>query len=330
MQLSKSPQQSKKNIMKKICSVLLLLSALLSCKKDFLQVEPRGTLGEAQVAGGTEQLINAAYSSLGNDHYDTPGSLWPYGDVRAGDAYKGGRDEADIQEFYFLEIFRQVRSDIGQFDAQWFQYYVAISRVNAAINNLKNASEAEYPKKNQRLAEMRFLRGHWYFQLKILFKYIPYIDETVPVAEYDKISNRALSNDQLWEKIAGDFQAAVDGLPLVQTEKGRVAQMSAAAYLAKTKLYQAYEQDEKHNVTVINAGKLNQVVTLADQVINSGQFSLENDFANNFRLETEGGRETVFGVQHSTNDGSMFGRLNFGDVLATPQGIGCCDFKKPS
>lgn len=26
----------------------------------------------------------------------------------------------------------------------------------------------------------------------------------------------------------------------------------------------------------------------------------------------------------------MFGRLNFGDVLATPMGIGCCDFHKPS
>jgi starch-binding outer membrane protein, SusD/RagB family len=317
-------------IMKKVFIVLIISSFFLACKKDFLQVEPKGTLGESQVDGGTEQLVNAAYSSLGNDHYDLPWSLWPYGDVRSGDAYKGGRDEADIQEFYFVEIFRQVRSDIGQFDAQWFQYYVAISRVNAAINNLKKVSESEFPKKNERLAEMYFLRGHWYFQLKILFKYIPYMDETVPVAEYEKISNRALTNDQLWEEIAEDFNMAVEGLPSQQSERGRVSKMAAVAYLAKTKLYQAYEQDERHNVTSINKAKLNEVVALTEMVINSGQFNLENDYANNFRLESEGGTETIFAVQHSTNDGSMFGRLNFGDVLAAPQGIGCCDFKKPS
>lgn len=316
--------------MKKIFSFLLLAAALASCKKDYLEVEPRGTLGEAQVASGTEQLVNAAYASLGNDHYDIPWSLWPYGDVRGGDAYKGGRDEADIQEFYFLEIFRQVRSDIGQFDGMWFQTYVAISRVNAAISNLNKVSETDFPKKGERLAEMKFLRGHWYFQLKLLFKYIPYIDETVPVAEYEKISNRALSNDELWEKIAADFNAAIAGLPLLPAEKGRAGKMAATAYLAKTRLYQAYEQDEQHNVTNINTARLQEVVTLTDQVIASGQFGLEADFGNNFRLETEGGRETVFAVQLSTNDGSPFGRLNFGDVLATPQGIGCCDFKKPS
>ena len=316
--------------MKKIVGILFIIS-MISCKKDFLSVAPKGQLSEAQVAAGTEQLVNAAYASLGNDHYYTPWSLWNYGSVRSGDAYKGGRDESDIQEFYFGEIFVNQRSDLGNLDGQWFQYYVAISRVNAALSNLNNISEDVFAQKKARQAEMRFLRGHWYFQLKILFKYIPYIDETVNTNDYGKIGNHALGNDSLWEKIAGDFQFAADNLPATQSEVGRPTSLTADAYLAKTRLYQAYEQDDKHNVVNINASKLNQVVTLCDKVIGS-QYGLESDFANNFLDGSgyENGKESVFAIQYSKDDGTMFGRLDYGDVLATPMGIGCCDFHKPS
>lgn len=316
--------------MKKIL-IIIFLAALFSCKKSFLDVNPKGQLSSAQVATGTEQLVTSAYASLGNDHYYTPWSLWNYGSVRSGDAYKGGRDEADIQEFYFGEIFTNQRSDLGNLDGQWFQYYVAISRANAALANLNNLTDAAYPAKKSEQAEMRFLRGHWYFQLKILFKYVPYIDETVNTNDYAKISNRALSNDSLWEKIAADFQFAASNLPPTQTQVGRPNSIAASAYLAKTRLYQAYEQDEKHNITGINAAKLNQVVTLCDQVLSSS-YGLEADFANNFQFgqSYKNGKESVFAVQYSQGDGTMFGRLDFGDVLATPMGIGCCDFHKPS
>ncbi len=214
--------------MKKILSLLFIVT-IVSCKKDFLDVSPKGQLSQSQVASGTEQLVTAAYSSLGNDHYYTPWSLWNYGSVRSGDAYKGGRDESDIQEFYFGEIFVNQRSDLGNLDGQWFQYYTAISRVNAALTNLNNVSETDYPSKKAEQAEMRFLRGHWYFQLKILFKYIPFIDETVNTNNYANISNRALSNDSLWERIAADFQFALTTLPKSQSQVGRPTNTAAAA-----------------------------------------------------------------------------------------------------
>jgi len=316
--------------MKKIFLIITISAVLFSCKKSWLDVSPKGTLSEAQVAENPDGLVNAAYAYLGNDHYTTPWSLWPYGNVRSGDAYKGGRDEADIQEFHFGEIFINQRSDLGTIDGMWFQYYVAISRVNSALANLNAKTDAEFPAKKQRIAEMRFLRAHWYFNLKIMWKYIPFIDENVNANDYGNISNRELTNDQLWEKIAEDFQFAVDNLPTSQTQIGRPNKIAAQAYLAKTRLYQAYEQDEQHNVTNINTEKLTQVVALCDAVIASS-YSLEPDFANNFISGSyENGRESIFAVQFSKDDGTMFGRLNFGDVLSTPQGIGCCDFQKPS
>lgn len=318
--------------MKKI-AYIFLVSALLSSCSDFLDVPSKAILSEEQVAGAdnADKLAIAAYASLGNDHYNIPFSLWPYGNVRSGDAYKGGRDEADIQAFYFMETFKNVKTDFGEVDGIWYNIYIGISRANTALRSINNVSEAEFPLKKVRQAEMRFLRAHWYFQLKTLFKYIPYIDENVAVTDYEKISNRDLTNDQLWDKIAADFQFAAENLPASQTEVGRANKYAAQAYLAKTRIYQAYQQDEQNNVTSINTDKLNQVVTLCDSIITNSSYRLETDFGYNFMPGAyENGSESLFAVQYSHNDGTTKGRLNYGDVLATPQGLGCCDFHKPS
>ncbi len=311
---------------------IFLISALLSSCSDFLDVPTKAILSEDQVAGAdnADKFAVAAYASLGNDHYNIPFSLWPYGNVRSGDAYKGGRDEADIQAFYFMETFKNVKTDFGEADGIWYNIYIGISRANTALRNINNLSDADFPLKKVRQAEMRFLRAHWYFQLKNLFKYVPYIDENVAVTDYEKISNRDLTNDQLWDKIAADFKFAAENLPASQAEVGRANKYAAQAYLAKTRLYQAYEQDEKNNVTNINTDKLNQVVTLCDSVMQSS-YRLETDFGYNFMPGAyENGSESLFAVQYSHNDGTTKGRLNYGDILSTPQGLGCCDFHKPS
>src|SRR5690606_2280382 len=62
-----------------------------------------------------------------------------------------------------------------------------------------------------------------------------------------------------------------------------------------------------------------------------GMYQLESDFGFNFLPGSyENGSESVFSIQFSDNDNTLYGRLNFSDVLATPQGLGCCDFHKPS
>jgi starch-binding outer membrane protein, SusD/RagB family len=316
--------------MKKII-FLFAIATLFSCS-DFLDVTPKGVLSDAQVSSPdkVDNTVNAAYASLGNDHYITPFSLWPYGNVRSGDAYKGGRDEGDIQAFYFMETFKNVKSDFGEMDALWFQYYVGISRANSALKTLNTLTEANFPKLKIRQAECRFIRAHYYFQLKELWKYVPFIDETIAIADYPSISNRALTNDQMWDKIADDFKFGVDNLPAIQTEIGRANKAAATAYLAKTRLFQAYEQDDRNNVTTINATKLQQVVDLINTI--PATYGLVGDYADLFTPgATENGNESLFAIQFSDKgDGTTFGRLNFGDVLATPMGIGCCDFHKPS
>lgn len=319
---------------KKYLSLLAACSFLFAGCSDFLDMNPNGILDEESVSGveQLDKLVISAYSMLGNDHYDIPFNLWPYGNVRSDDAYKGGRDESDIQDFHFYETSSNITANFGEPDGLWCNCYIAISRANNALRSLNNVSEQDFPNKKIRIGECRFIRGHFYFLLKVLFKSIPYIDETVAIEDYGTISNIALSNDELWQKIADDFKAAYDNLPESQgTDVGRANKYSAAAYLAKTYLYKAYRQDEKHNVTEINAEDLKQVLTFSNEVMSS-DYGLEDDFAYNFLPGSyENGKESLFAIQHSTDDGTLYGRLNFSDALNVPMKFsGSCDFQKPS
>jgi hypothetical protein len=181
---------------------------------------------------------------------------------------------------------------------------------------------------------MHFLRGHMFFLLKVLFNKIPWFDENATNDQIIKTPN-TLSNDSLWQKIEGDFQVAVNDLPTTQPgEPGRANQLSAKAYLAKTLLYHAYTQDDNHNVTGVDLNKMQQVVTLLNDVINSGQYALNSDFAYNFLDGHDNSPESLFAIQFSINDGTAIGgRLSMATSLnyfaGAPQ-YGCCAFHIPS
>ena len=307
-----------------------------SCKK-YLDVNPQGALTEADVTtpASVDGLVTAAYAAIGNDFWNGPiTSMWAYGSVRSDDAYKGGGSVDDVGEINAFEQYNLTQPTTGGlFNNTWERAYAAISRANFALRSLEKVTDSEFPKKAIRQAELRFLRGHIHFVLKVLFKRIPYIDEKSTDEEITKISNDVLTNDQLWDKIAEDFQFAVANLPETQpAEPGRANQLSAKSYLAKVRLYQAYKQDENHNVTTIDVTKLNEVVSLTSDVINSGKYQLQPDFGENFLNGYDNGPESVFAIQYSINDGTVIGRLSMSTSLnysLAPQ-YGCCWFHSAS
>ncbi|MBD2755887.1 RagB/SusD family nutrient uptake outer membrane protein [Spirosoma validum] len=325
----------------KILVSLLLIAGggLLTSCKEFLDYQPQGTLSADNIksADNADALVTAAYASLGNGEMIGPiASMWVYGSVRSDDAYKGGGGVSDLEDINFYEQHNLTQPQQGggfYHPYTWENYYKAISRANVALRSINDLTDAAFPLKKTRQAELRFLRGHAHFMLKMLFKFVPYIDETLTNEQILTKSNREFTNDQLWDKIATDFQFAVDNLPVSQSQVGRANKLSASAYLAKLRLYQAYEQDDNNKVTTINKDKLQQVVTLTQAVISSGKYSLQPDFAENFLPEYDNGVESVFAVQYSINDGTTVGRLNFEDGLNYPHGApqyGCCGFHQPS
>lgn len=318
-----------------IVVITLLVGFIIGSCEDFTSYQPKGVVSEADLQDpeSVEGLVNAAYAGLANDHWGaTSTNLWPWGSVRSDNSYKGGAGPADQSGYHNYEIFSSIRPDQAKGDQIWFQMYRMIQRANEAIKGVEGLEESDFPQKTQRIAEMRFIRGHGHFLLKRLFKRVPYIHEDIPDDSLKFVSNVEYSSQELWDKIAEDFEFAADNLPENEQEIGRPNTYEAQAYLAKLRLYQAYEKNEQHQVTNINQSLLQEVVDLTNSVINSGQYQLFDDIAQNFLWEWENGNEIIFAVQRSKDDGTATGRLDMANALnytMNPE-FGCCWFHLPS
>lgn len=314
----------------KIIGYILATTILLSaCKKDFLDYEPEGVLSSENVATAenAESLVIAAYAGIANDEMIGPLThQWVYGSVRSDDAYKGGGGRGDVDVVDKYEQYNLTVADMGDWmtPRTWTDFYKAISRANFALSVINDIPDADYPNKIIRQAELRFLRAHSHFMLKLLFKKIPYITETMTPEEIAQTSND-IDNDGLWNTIAEDFLFAYNNLPQAQNEVGRADRNAAAAYLAKLRLYQAYEQNDTHQVTNINVAKLQEVIDYANEVTSS----LEADYGNNFLDGFDNGSESIWAAQFSINDGTNVSRVSYVTGLNSPHGTGlygCCGF----
>lgn len=319
---------------------LMLLSSGCS---DFLDRHtPQGTIDNEQLNNPeyVDNLVISAYAIwISAEDINSSFSMWNY-DVRSDDAYKGGNGTEDGDVFHNLEVSQGIMTTAWNISDMWQRLYNCISRSNAALQLLDQMDENTYPLKQQRIAEMRFLRGHGHFLLKQLFKKIVIAnDENLSPEEYNNLSNTVYTNDEGWQQIANDFQFAFENLPDTQADKGRPTRGAAAAYLAKTYLYKAYRQDnpETNEVTSINAEDLKKVVEYTEaSIMNAGGYDLESDFHNNFRPEPqyENGKESLWAMQYSINDGTTNGNCNWSNGLIVPNipGVtdGGCDFYKPS
>ncbi len=317
-----------------ICSCVALLICFAACNKRLDQT-PMGVIASEELNSpkAVEQMINAAYSFVGQNHFNKQmGQPYEEGSVRAGEAYKGGSGTNDNAERNLWETFVFMQpTTSGDLDNLWWVHYVAVGRVHDALRRVKNLEESEFSLKNERIAELRFLRAHIYFYMKVSFKLFPYIDEDTPDDEYDKISNDALTDQELWNKLIEDLRYAANTLPTTQSEVGRPTQYAAKAYLAKMLLFAAYEQDANNNVTSINQEKLNEVATLCKDVIDGSGKSLFDDFGKNFLTAHENGSESIWAIQYSANnDNSPTGRLNAWLIYPVNAEYGCCGFLQPS
>lgn len=315
----------------------LLIISLTNCQ-DILDVNPKGIITEDQLTDPehVDGLVTAAYAFMPRAHAFNTMNPW-IGSLRSDDAYKGGGGLDDQPAWYQMEVFSLLNPNVGNNDGVWFSGYSGISRVNTAINAINSMDEAEYPVKTSRLAEMRFLRGWIHFKLKRRFKWIPYINEEATPEEITTISNRPddMENDlALWQKIYEDFKFAADNLPPTQEEVGRANQYAAKAFLAKTLLWMAYPQDDRHQVTHIDTEKLTEALGYINDIIESGNFSLASDFAHNFMLEFDNASpESIWELQFTIDDGTPRGNLNEGNGLTAPWWnpyFSCCDFHKAS
>ncbi|MBO4851613.1 MAG: RagB/SusD family nutrient uptake outer membrane protein [Prevotella sp.] len=318
---------------------IFAICGLCSCS-DFLDEHiPQATLSDEQVKNpeNAEAMVVSAYAIFTTaEDINSSFSMWNF-DVRSDDAYKGGSGTSDGDVFHQLEVQQGVLTTNWNINDMWVRLYNSLSRVNSAIA-LLNETDDSYAMKHQRLAEMKFLRAYGHFLLKRLYKNIPFVNnENLTYDEYNELSNTTYTNDEGWQLIIDDLMEAYNTLPQTQADKGRPTKASAAAFLAKVYLYKAYRQDDANSnqVTTINQADLEKVIEFTSPSLYTN-YGLEDDIHNNFRPEEqyENGKESLWAIQYSRNDGSTYGNLNWSYGLIPPNIPGAtdggCDFYKPS
>ncbi|MBQ3361122.1 MAG: RagB/SusD family nutrient uptake outer membrane protein, partial [Prevotella sp.] len=308
---------------------IFFLSALLplfaSCSKFLEEQVPQATLTQDEVKDPKyiDNVLTSAYAGLvAIEDMNASFSLWNY-DTRSDDAYVGGAEFSDGEPFHRLEKGTGILTTDWNFGSIWSKLYKYLSRVSLSLDVLATADQGNVTIQ-QRTGEMKFLRAYGHFQLKRLFKKIPFVNKpNMTEDDYNNMKNTEYTNDEGWQQIINDLEEAYAVLPATQAEKGRPTKAAAAAFLAKVYLYKAYHQDDakSHKVTSINAEDLQKVVEYTNlSMYTSAGYGLEVDMHNNFRPEEqyENGKEAIWAIQYSKNDGTTWGNLNFSNRLIVP------------
>lgn len=325
--------------MKKIiyrAMIALVGVVLFNCSDTFLDRPPQGALDETSLKSekGVNALLVSAYSALdgwtdswgAGAPWPQAGSNWIFGDVTGGDAYKGS-DPGDQAEIVPIEKHQGLPTN-GYFNSKWLTVYNGVARTNATLNLLSTLTDAQISAANKGKieAESRFLRAHFHFEAKKMWNMVPYIDDVIAKAGgSNPAAFKVENNVDIWPKIEEDMKFAADNLPATMGEVGRANKWAAKAYLAKIYMFQS---------------KLALAKPILDDVIANGvtadgkKYGLHDNFHDNFNAETKNGKESVFAMQASVNDGDADGQNgNWGDILNFPYTGGpgqCCGFHQPS
>ncbi len=314
-------------------TALLLIGAnvlgVISCKDKFLEVDPTGQVAESGLPNlkGSEALLIGAYSALngkGINDWHAGASNWLWGSVRGGDANKGS-DAGDFSSINPIQRF-ELDATNGEVSGKWNGSFEGVARTNLLLNTLKKVKDAKEEDLKRIEAEARFLRGHYYFELKKSFNNVPWIDETM----YEPLDNppslKVPNTADIWPNIEADFKFAYDNLPETHSQIGRANKWAAGAYLGKTYLYQK---------------KWTEAKTVFDAVIASGKtsggkkYGLFPSFSGLFRGANENSEESVFAFQAASGTGNIL-NSNTEFAMNMPYNTGgkgpgeCCGFYAPS
>ena len=299
---------------------------LYSCDTgEFLSSPALGSVSEDVLANekGADALLVGAYSALNGQNisgnpWEAGGTNWIYGSVAGGEAHKGSNsnDQTPINPIMTMSH----TAANGFFNNFWVARYEGVSRANAVIALVPQLEEVSEAVRSRIAGEARFLRGHYYFELKKMFNNIPWIDETTEDYKQPNTGESAAT----WAQIEADFQFAMDNLPDVQTQVGRANSWAAASYLAKAYVFQ---------------GKWDDAQPLLNDIISNGvnaagvPYELLEHYADNFRADNENSSETVFAIQYVGNDGTgTIDNSRQEDMLNYPYGppFNCCGFYQPT
>lgn len=293
-------------------SLIIGLGVFASCKKSFLQLEPKGQFAQSTYYQTPDQIFSAlaaVYDPLvtemgGNDgtYTDPRGPLNSASD----DCYAGGGNPGDTNDWQLWNNY-QLTSAAGPQNGFWPICYLGVGRANTLLNVLSTTTVPGLSDalKNRYTGEALFLRAHYYFDLERLFKNIPLV--TKPVAQTDFYNQVQAKPSDVYAQIEADLNAAIPNLPTTVSgsELGRITQGAAIALLGKVLLY-----EQKWNDAAVQLAKVNGTSPGGTTAIYN--YKLQTKFGAIFDPANKFNSESIFEWNYSGNQAYNWG--NWGTI----------------
>ena len=223
--------------MKKVLFLTAALAALVSCNKT-LDLTPTDRVSAKTL---WETTTNAEYSV--NHLYSY---LWGYYSAPTA----AGLTEALTDEFkytsYNFNAMAYIPSYLAYFEStvtaqtidvylgMWGSLYTAIRETNEAISYLHTYGQMKDEDKTRLEAELRFLRGYFYFELIKRYKDVIIYDEDLSAIVKDKAVS---TESEGWDFVQADLDFAAAHLPAAASAHGRINKGMAYGLITRAMLY---------------------------------------------------------------------------------------------
>jgi len=295
-------------MMKKTYILLLVILAagLGSCTKDFLEKEPLTDRVEANFYKTPNDAFQALVSVYDVLQWQTGGGYHPFDlvtDILSDDAYCGGSGPGDRPGLVRMGKFSEYTTDEEPLGL-WKDRYTGIYRANLLLEKIVDIPFTDSLLKVRYMAEARFLRGYYYFQLEQFFGHIPLILKSLTPADYKQLQ---ADPADVYNQIASDLYYAYNNLPSVisSDEAGRVSKWAAGSMLARVYLYHkgygkgvlGITSDLKADNKTFTEADIEDMV---DNIITQSGADLMPNYADLFTIANKNNIETIFEVQHTS------------------------------
>ncbi|MBN1597675.1 MAG: RagB/SusD family nutrient uptake outer membrane protein [Bacteroidales bacterium] len=261
-----------------ILIIALLAVFIISCQKEFLEKEPISQALPEEAQTNAEALLEGAYAGFYSEYY-----VFDYcinGDVISDNSYAGGDNPANFQIDEFT-----TNSTNGNIVRDWGYLFEHIKNCNVVIDYvplIDNDSLDIGNRRNQIIAEAKFLRAFYHFEALRLWGPIPYISR-VPATQEEMQPSR-LPVDEVYQKIIADLESALPDVRINAPNKGIVTKGAVNAFLARV---HAQKPD----------GDYNKVLEYCDAVI-SGNYELIDNYSELFDGFHKNSSESILEIQY--------------------------------
>lgn len=226
---------------------LVLFSVLLACSDDFVDVDSFDQDSESffNTPEDYQSALIAAYDLLQATYINVM-----LGEIASNNTLAGGESATDVPGIQ--EIDDMIHTPVNQqLRDIWSWMYAGINRANFILEFKDNIDFAE---KEVILAEARFLRAYYYFELIKWFGDVPFaLDQRIQFGDQYILDRTPKA--EIYAQLEVDLAEGAQVLPAVAAEEGRVTKGAALALLGKIHLYQ---------------GEFEAAATALEEVINSG------------------------------------------------------------